>query len=108
MNEKLLPLLGIARKAGKLALGNDPAVDALRKGKSRLVLLACDLSQRTANGIRSAATEEGIDLVELDATMDQIAMALGKRTGIISVNDVGFSKKIVALCTAANDEREGI
>ena len=36
----LLSLLGLARRAGKLSLGNDAAVESLRKGQARLVLLA--------------------------------------------------------------------
>ena len=30
---KLLSLLGIARRAGRLSLGNDPALEAMRNGQ---------------------------------------------------------------------------
>jgi ribosomal protein L7Ae-like RNA K-turn-binding protein len=100
MNDKLLQFLGIARRAGKLSLGNDAAIEAMRKGNTRLLLLASDLSPRTAGGIRSAAEDEDVELVQTKATMDEISMALGKRTGVIAVNDAGFAKKLLALCTA--------
>ena len=98
MNEKLLHLLGIARRAGRLSLGNDPAIEALRKGNTRLILFASDLSPRTAGGVEFAAKEEGVAAVRTKATMDEISMALGKRTGVVAVNDVGFAKKLLALC----------
>lgn len=101
MNENqkksLLSLLGIARRAGRLALGRDAAEEELRKGHTRLVLLAADLSTRSASGVVFAAREAGTPVITLGATMDEISMALGKRTGIVSVNDAGFAKKLNAL-----------
>ena len=98
MNEKLLHLLGIARRAGRLTLGNDAVVEALRKGTTHLVLFASDLSPRTVHGVEFAAEEEGVAAVKTKATMDEISMALGKRTGVVAVNDTGFAKKLIALC----------
>ena len=98
MNEKVLHLLGIARRAGRLSLGNDPTIEALRKGHTELVLLASDLSPRTAGGVGFVAKEEGVAVVKIKATMDEISMALGKRTGVVAVNDPGFAKKLIALC----------
>lgn len=100
MNEKILHLLGIARRAGRLSLGNDAAIESLRKGNARMVLLAADLSPRTALGVRQAAEEEEAAAVTCSATMDEISMALGKRTGVVAVNDAGFAKKLLALCKA--------
>lgn len=99
MNQnKILSLLGIARKAGRLSLGNDPAVEAMKSGQTHLVLVASDLSQRTLKGIYHTAEEELIDVLKMDTTMDEIGVALGKRTGIIAVNDAGFAKKLRILC----------
>ncbi len=105
MNDALLQFMGLARRAGKLSLGNDPAMEALHKGRARLILLAGDLSPRTAGGVTFAAEEYGVTVVKTGATMDEISMALGKRTGVVAVNDPGFAKKLVALCA---DERGGI
>ena len=55
----LLSLLGLARRAGKLSLGNDAAVESLRKGQARLVLLASDLSPPIPPGDRSRRTAGG-------------------------------------------------
>ena len=38
-------------------------------------------------------------------TMDEISMALGKRTGVVAVNDAGFAKKLHELCEAETGEQ---
>ena len=102
---KLLSLLGIARKAGRLSLGNDPAIEAMRSGKTYLLLVASDLSPRTLKGIGFAAEEEMIDVLTMDETMDEISVAVGKRAGIIAVNDAGFAKKMRNLCDRAANKQ---
>lgn len=97
MNKKQLSLLGLARRAGRLALGCEAATEAIRNGRARLVILAEDLSPRTAGGISREAEEEGIEVLTAAACMDELGMALGKRTGVIAVNDAGFAGKIAAL-----------
>lgn len=97
MNDKMLHMLGLARRAGKLALGTEAAQDAVRKHKSGLVLLASDLSPRTVRNFVSAAQETGAKTVSVSATMDEIGAAVGKRTGVIAVNDTGFANRLLAL-----------
>ena len=48
MNNKLLSFLGLCRRAGKMTIGNDAVIEEINNGKSCLVLLAGDASQRTA------------------------------------------------------------
>ena len=48
---KALHLLGIARKANRLAIGEEPAGIACRSGKARLLLVAQDAGGHTGNGL---------------------------------------------------------
>lgn len=98
MNDKLLSFLGIARRAGRLSLGFDMATESMTKGKSKLLLLACDLSPRTTKAVTETARHSGTQTIVLNISMEQIGMSLGKVTGIISVNDEGFAKKLKVLC----------
>lgn len=98
MNERLLSFLGIARRAGRLSLGYDSTVEAMTKGSSCLVLLAADLSERTKHSINTAAQGTNTPLIETNIPMEQLGAAVGKATGIISVNDSGFARKLNALC----------
>lgn len=43
-SDRLLSLLGLARRAGRLTMGNDAVIDSLEEGVSALVLFADDLS----------------------------------------------------------------
>ena len=84
-NKRLLSLLGLARRANRLSLGSDPAEEALRKGQARLVLLAEDLSQHTAGGVRFAAEEAGVSVERLQ--LDEMPHGFGADGGWIPAYD---------------------
>lgn len=104
MQNKLLSLLGIAKKAGRLTIGNDAVVETIRDGRSRLVLLAKDLAPRTVKGIETAALEYGTQVITIPADMNELSMALGRNAGVVSINDRGFSQKAHELCMLINGE----
>ena len=99
MNDRLLSLLGLARRAGRLSLGNDPVLSSMEEGKAKLVLVC----QRTLKGIESRAEAFGVPLVTIEQTMDQVSMSLGKRCGVLALNDEGFARKALTL-TKTNGE----
>lgn len=96
-NNRFLSLLGIARRAGKLRLGFDAVREAARKGECSLILFASDLSPRTVRAVRAEAERAHVETAALRANMDEIGFAIGKRTGVMAVNDVGFARKLLAL-----------
>lgn len=98
-NDRLLSLLGLARRAGKVQMGHDPVLESIRHGRVRLILLASDLSPHTSKGIVYAAQQEEIPLYTLSHTMDEMGAALGKRTGAVAVEDTGFARKLETFCT---------
>lgn len=93
-NNQLLNLLGLARRAGKLDLGTEAVKQAVRKHRAKLVLLAADLSPGTAASVSAAAGNAGVRASPLNAGMDEVEAALGKRTGVIAVNDEGFAEAL--------------
>lgn len=97
MYEKLLSLLGLARRAGKLTLGFDAAVQSADKGTSSLLITAGDLSERSKKAVAAAADRSRTELIALDIPMSRLGEAVGKHTGIISVNDPGFAGKLKTL-----------
>ncbi len=98
MNERILSFLGLARRAGKLSLGFDPSVDAIIHGRSKLLLLCEDLSERSRKKITNIVERTGIKVISLDISMNHMGMAIGKTSGIISVDDEGFANKLIMLC----------
>lgn len=94
MNDKILSFLGLCRKAGKLTMGLDPAKGSVIAGKSKLILLASDISKHTEKEITFTAHNLNIQIVKLSYTKDELGLALGKLTAVISIEDGGFAKKL--------------
>ncbi len=97
-NDRLMNLLGLARKAGKLELGSEAAKQAVRRRRAKLLLLCADLSENTARAARGEAERAGVRVAALPAGMDAVQAALGKRAGVIAVNDGGFAEAMLKLC----------
>ncbi len=97
MNDRLLSFLGIARKAGKLCFGKDATLEAIRKGKAKLVLLSLDLSQKTAEKMQMLCLESETSLLTMEETMDELETIFRRRTGILCITDAGFAGKIHTL-----------
>ena len=49
MNDRILSLLGICKRAGKLITGADTTIDSIRKSKAKLVIFANDFSKRKSD-----------------------------------------------------------
>lgn len=95
MTNKILTLLGFAAKAGKLSFGMQMSVDDIKKGKTKLTLIASDVSQKSQKEVMFFSHNKNISVITLkDITIDDISNAVGKKCGIISVKDNGFADAI--------------
>ncbi len=95
MNNKILTLLGFAAKAGKLSFGMDMSKASVKSGKSRLVLCAADISQKSQKEISFFTSSNNIPLISLtDIDIETVSKAVGRKCGIISVNDKSFADSI--------------
>ena len=56
--DKLLQMMGLARRANLLLAGEEVVADAIAAHKARLVLLAADASERTGKKTRQMAGEK--------------------------------------------------
>lgn len=104
MNE-LLSLLGLALRAKMLSIGFDSVKDSTESGKARLVFFAQDLSPKTEKEARFFLSKKGIPSFTLEANINELGQALGKKVGIVSINDTGFAKRAEQLYKAQNGRR---
>lgn len=95
--DKLMLFLGLVVKAGKMTFGYNLTEADIHKGKCALVLIADDISERTLKNTELLCEKNGIDMVRINRDMDMIADSLGKRSGVLSVTDVNFAKRIKEL-----------
>ncbi len=96
MNSKTLTLLGFAAKAGKLSFGMDSVKTAVKQGKSRLIVVSIDISAKSLKEVKFLAADN-IQVLIIDVNMETLSHAVGKKCGIISVNDKGFKESILNL-----------
>ncbi len=98
----ILHLIGLAKRAGKLEIGEEPVGSVARAKQAKLILLANDVSPNTN---RRAATFGQIGNVlhlTLPYTKDEIGMSLGRSSvAMLALTDAGFAgavgDKLVAL-----------
>ena len=97
MNDKILTLLGFATKAGKLSYGFDAVKTALTQSKSKLVLIANDVSQKSQKEVVFFADKFKTEVLVLKSyDMETLSHAVGRKCGIISVNDSSFTDGVLS------------
>ncbi len=95
MNSKILALLGFASKAGKLSFGMNDAKTSLDKGKSKLIIVASDVSPKSQKEIKFFSSNKDVKVITFnDISINTVSDAVGRKCGIISVNDSGFADAI--------------
>jgi ribosomal protein L7Ae-like RNA K-turn-binding protein len=99
MGDRLLQLLGIARRAGKLTFGLDASVKTILEGESQLILVASDASPRTILSIQRVCEENKVDLIKLEYTMEQLGASIGRGSvAAAAILGSSFTEKIKEIC----------
>lgn len=101
MNSRLMSLLSLCRKAGKLVTGFDEVRQAIWGAEAKVIVLASDLSPKRAEDIEYTARSERppVKVVYTTHTMDELMQVLGRRTGIIAVTEKGLADSVEAACS---------
>ncbi len=104
-NPKFLSLLGMCRRAGKLSCGHDSTIGSVRSKTAKLCLLSSDSSVRLRQELEREAGFEGrnIPVKILFSTMEEIGRATGLKSAVLSVNDEGFAKTMLALLNTTGE-----
>ena len=95
LNNKILRLLGFAAKAGALSYGFEAAVTSVKASKASLVLVAEDISPKSRKEVAFFADKKAVKNFTLKGfDIKTISDAVGRKCGIISVNDTGFANAL--------------
>ena len=107
MTDAVLSVLGLARRGGNLAMGEEPAAEACRTGRARVVLLAADAADNTVRRARRLAGEK-VPLVQLPQDKGQVGFALGRAScAVLAVTDPGLAALVLAKLAAEDEARYG-
>ncbi|MDO4618393.1 MAG: ribosomal L7Ae/L30e/S12e/Gadd45 family protein [Clostridia bacterium] len=93
--DKVLSFIGLAKKAGKLISGTEIVLDAVRHGKSKLVVIATDISEKQEKAIVKTLTHYNVKYVKY-ATKSELGKALGyEERAVVSISDESFKNGIL-------------
>lgn len=95
MHSKILSMIGLARRAGKLSMGHDMALESLKKRKAKLIVFCSDVSPRLINEFEKK--NSNVPIIKSDITMDEVHFSVGKKVGVMTVDDENFSKRLIEL-----------
>lgn len=101
--KKALGLISLCRRAGRLTTGMEAALEKAEQGEAALILLARDLSPRSAERLRTRLPRE-LSVISLPCTMQTLSRVTGKNTGILAVCDENFAGGIRAMMS--DDEED--
>lgn len=106
--DKLLNLIGLAKKAGKIEAGEEPVGAAARARQARLLLLASDAADNTRRrALHFGEAGECICLL-VPATKDELGHALGRTScAMLAVTDIGFAEAIAKKLAEADEAHYG-
>ena len=95
--DKAASYLGLARKAGMLALGEQQCIDALQKGRAKLFLLAADAAENTVSYAHSLSGGHRAPLMSLPWSKDELSAMLGRAgCAMLIFTDLPFAAQFAA------------
>ena len=104
---KVAGTLGLCRRAGCLIQGFDAVRRTIGAGEAHLIVLADDLSEKTAKEIRFFAEKAQVPLLKIRDGMDEFAVRFGKRTGVFAVTDEQLAKAVTKSAEASEPSEGG-
>ena len=76
--DKSLNYLALARKGGRVELGEEPVGAAARAGKAYLIIVASDAGDHTWRRAKSYAAGTDQQCMKISATKDEMGFAIGR------------------------------
>ena len=96
--ERILSLLGLAHKAGRVEIGEEPVGSAARAKKARIILVAGDAAASSVRRAMGFANAGSCLCLVIPATKEQLGRALGRTScAMAAVTDIGFANALMKL-----------
>ena len=93
---KILGVIGLAKRAGKVTSGEFLCEKAIKSGQSRLIIIASDISENAKKSVVNTCRHYGVEYIEFSSSAE-LGRAIGAESRmIISVNDNNFKNAILS------------
>lgn len=89
MKEKVLRLLGLAQRAGKIITGEEQVINAMQHHKVQIIFVAMDSSEHTKEQFEKKCFYYKIPC-SFAFSSDELSQNLGKNRKIVALCDEGF------------------
>lgn len=94
INNKVLGLLGLCTKAGKMCFGHDSCMDLISKQKIKLLMVAQDASDRTKKEFEIACKKNNVKIY-FYGKLEELSKAIGKNNkAVIGIKEENFANEI--------------
>ena len=94
--DKVLNYIGLARKAGRAELGEEPVGAAARALHAHLIVVAGDASDHTWRRAKSYAAGTDQQCIRLPYSKDEVGMAIGRQElAIAAITDPALALSLV-------------
>nr|WP_325238731.1 hypothetical protein [uncultured Oscillibacter sp.] len=108
MNDRVLSLLGLALRGGRLAAGEEPAALAAKANQARLILAASDASGNALRRAEHLAQEGHCLFLVLPHSKAELGGALGRaNVALAALTDLGLAAAVAERLALLDPERYG-
>ena len=107
-NDPILSLIGLANKAGKLEIGEEPVGALSRARQAKLILLAGDAAPNTCRRAAHFGEAGNVLFLQLPFSKEELGFLLGRSScAMMALADSGLAASIVEKLSARDPERYG-
>ena len=94
--DKLLGMLGLAKRAGKVTSGEFLCEKAIKSGQSKLIIIASNISENAKKAVINTCNHYGVEYIVFaeDAELGRAIGTDGRM--VVSVNDDSFKNAILS------------
>lgn len=104
----VLHLIGLARKAGRLAVGEDPVGEAVKSREGKLLLVACDAAENTIRRTGHMAESGTAPCLTVPFTKAELGHTVGRSScALLAFTDVGLACAAAEKLAAEDPEQYG-
>ena len=106
--KKLLGMLGLAKRAGKVSTGTFICEKVIKSKTAKLIILASDASDNTKKTIKDACQHYGVKLI-ICSDMSELGHTVGASAdrAVVSINDNNFAKAISDIYNILTETEKG-
>ena len=104
--DNILHMMGLAKRAGRLEVGEEPVGAVCRARDCRLIVVARDAADNTFRRVRHFADVGQCLWISVPFTKEELGFAVGRSScAMLGVTDIGFAETIAKKLAAIDPEK---